>query len=122
MVGAGRTVRRARVNTRSHPRGDLLLISKPATPGYNGDGELGLDDTDSRGDGPDEMGDQLPGVFLGLTASAISCGRDHTCALLSDGQMKCWGAFLFFLSFLRCLRCQCGSDAYWIGFTLFVRR
>ena len=93
-----------------------LLILKPATAGGNSDGELGLGDTENRGDnsdgmqsevcdsvdfewvcsyidGVDEMGDLLPAVSLGtdLTATAIASGSEHSCALLSDGQLKCWG-------------------------------
>ena len=62
--------------------------------GYNGDGELGLGDTTSRGDGwPGEMGDNLPAVDLGTgrTATAIAAGGNHTCALLDDATVKCWG-------------------------------
>jgi hypothetical protein len=33
--------------------------------GYNGSGQLGLGDTNHRGDGPGEMGDNLPAVDLG---------------------------------------------------------
>jgi alpha-tubulin suppressor-like RCC1 family protein len=56
-------------------------------------GRLGLGDTDVRGDGPGEMGDSLPAVDLGTgrTAAAISTGNIHTCALLDNGQVKCWG-------------------------------
>ena len=28
----------------------------------------------------------------GLTATSIYAGRNHTCAILSDGSVKCWGA------------------------------
>ena len=43
--------------------------------------------------GVNEMGDILPAVSLGtgLTATAIVCGDSFTCALLSNGQLKCWG-------------------------------
>ena len=62
--------------------------------GYNGNGELGLGDTAWRGDEPNEMGGNLPAVNLGTgtTAVAISAGRHHTCALLDDFSVKCWGS------------------------------
>ncbi|UQA56515.1 RCC1 domain-containing protein [Polyangium aurulentum] len=62
--------------------------------GLNGDGQLGLGDTQNRGDGPGEMGDALPAVDLGPneTAEAIVAGDFHTCALLAGGAVKCWGA------------------------------
>ncbi|HMQ26612.1 MAG TPA: hypothetical protein PKA98_11545, partial [Acidimicrobiales bacterium] len=61
--------------------------------GYNGSGGLGLGDEDDRGDGPGEMGDDLPAVNLGTgrTATAISAGSEHTCALLDNATVKCWG-------------------------------
>jgi len=39
------------------------------------------------------MGENLPAVDLGAgkTASAIAAGYFHTCALLNDGSVKCWG-------------------------------
>ena len=62
--------------------------------GDNGYGQLGLGDTANRGDDAGEMGDNLPAVDLGTgrTATAISAGDDHTCALLDNGTVKCWGA------------------------------
>jgi alpha-tubulin suppressor-like RCC1 family protein len=61
--------------------------------GYNAYGQLGVSGTLDRGDGPGEMGDNLPAVDLGAgkSAVAISAGWDHTCALLNDGSVKCWG-------------------------------
>ncbi len=61
--------------------------------GYNARGQLGQGDTDARGDDPDEMGDALPPIDLGAgrTALAISAGGHHTCALLDDHTVKCWG-------------------------------
>ncbi|MGB0730354.1 MAG: RCC1 domain-containing protein, partial [Ilumatobacteraceae bacterium] len=62
--------------------------------GANSSGQLGLGDTDDRGDDPNEMGDNLPVVDLGSgrTAVAVSAGGNHTCALLDDGSVKCWGS------------------------------
>ena len=39
------------------------------------------------------MGDNLPAVNLGTgrMAKAISAGGSHTCAVLDDGFVKCWG-------------------------------
>ncbi len=61
--------------------------------GGNASGQLGLGDIASRGDEPGEMGDALPPVNLGTgrTATAIAAGGDHTCALLDNATVKCWG-------------------------------
>jgi alpha-tubulin suppressor-like RCC1 family protein len=61
--------------------------------GVNWDGQLGLGDTANRGDGPGEMGDALPSIDLGRgrSATALSAGNYHTCAVLDDGAVKCWG-------------------------------
>ena len=39
------------------------------------------------------MGDNLPTVNLGTgrTATAISGGYQHSCALLDNASVKCWG-------------------------------
>jgi alpha-tubulin suppressor-like RCC1 family protein len=62
--------------------------------GYNQFGELGLGDKNDRGDGAGEMGDALPAVNLGVgrTAKAIASGAEHTCAILDNDQLKCWGS------------------------------
>ncbi|HMV65210.1 MAG TPA: MopE-related protein, partial [Myxococcota bacterium] len=60
--------------------------------GYNAYGQLGLGDTNDRGDQGGEMGDALPRVNLGgVAAIDITAGYRHTCALLVTGQVKCWG-------------------------------
>ena len=62
--------------------------------GWNVNGQLGQGDTANRGDGANEMGDNLPAVALGTgrTAVAISAGAVHDCALLDNATVKCWGA------------------------------
>ncbi|NMO13637.1 hypothetical protein HPC49_31185 [Pyxidicoccus fallax] len=62
--------------------------------GQNGYGQLGLGDKDTRGDEPGELGDALPEVDLGRkrTAVALAAGAWHTCALLDNATVKCWGA------------------------------
>ena len=61
--------------------------------GRNNDGQLGLGDTNNRGDGADEMGDNLDTVDLGSgrTATAIAGGGEHYCAILDNASIKCWG-------------------------------
>jgi alpha-tubulin suppressor-like RCC1 family protein len=57
-------------------------------------GQLGQGDTTVRGDNPNEMGDNLPPIQLGTgrTATAISLGQNHACAILDNGSVKCWGS------------------------------
>jgi alpha-tubulin suppressor-like RCC1 family protein len=62
--------------------------------GKNDHGQLGLGDRENRGDQPGEMGDALPFVDLGegAVATQLVSLENHTCALLQDGRLKCWGA------------------------------
>jgi alpha-tubulin suppressor-like RCC1 family protein len=61
--------------------------------GHNGSGQLGLGDNWNRGDGPNQMGDNLPTVNLGTskTAVQIAANAQFTCAILNDGSVTCWG-------------------------------
>jgi alpha-tubulin suppressor-like RCC1 family protein len=61
--------------------------------GYNSNGQLGLGEASPRGTGPNQMGDALPRVDLGLdrVARSVSVRRGATCALLDNGMVKCWG-------------------------------
>ena len=62
--------------------------------GRNTEGQLGLGDGNNRGDqaNPYEMGNNLPNVDLGTgkTAVSVAMGLYHTCAILNDGNVKCW--------------------------------
>jgi len=62
--------------------------------GSNYRGELGIGDTWPRGRYAGEMGDSLPVVDLGSTSTVtqVSAGYYHSCALLTNGQVKCWGS------------------------------
>lgn len=62
--------------------------------GNNASGQLGLGDKNHRGDNAGEMGDNLPAVDLGAgkTAIDVAVNYSHTCAVLDDGSVKCWGA------------------------------
>jgi alpha-tubulin suppressor-like RCC1 family protein len=61
--------------------------------GYNWNGQLGVGDHVTRGTDPAHMGDNLPVVDLGTgrTARQIAAGQNHTCALLDNNAVKCWG-------------------------------
>jgi cysteine-rich repeat protein len=52
--------------------------------GENGDGQLGIGSTTDK-TAP------TTAVTLGTTATAISAGNAHTCALLTGGTVRCWG-------------------------------
>ena len=60
--------------------------------GANVKGQLGIDNNTTMGDGSGEMA-QLTGINLGTgrTATAIAAANYHTCALLDNASVKCWG-------------------------------
>jgi alpha-tubulin suppressor-like RCC1 family protein len=62
--------------------------------GDNEFGQLGLGDTENRGDEPGEMGANLTDVDLGSGryAKSIAAGWYDTCVILDDDTVKCWGA------------------------------
>jgi hypothetical protein len=61
--------------------------------GNGADGKLGYENQNDLGDGPGEMGDALATVSLGTgrTVLAVSAGLAHTCAMLDNASVKCWG-------------------------------
>lgn len=61
--------------------------------GRNLAGSLGLGSFSAYGDTADEVGDNLPFVNLGTgrTAKKLALGEVHTCALLDNNDVKCWG-------------------------------
>lgn len=72
----------------------LLMGGRVKCWGGNASAQLGVGDTQNRGDNPGEMGSHLPAVDLGpnVEVTAIAAGDDHTCALIKGGKVKCWGA------------------------------
>ena len=60
--------------------------------GKNNYGQLGIDNTTTMGDDSGEMA-LLPSIDLGTgrSATAISAGSYHSCALLDNASVKCWG-------------------------------
>ncbi len=61
--------------------------------GFNEFGQLGLEDTESRGDDAGEMGEQLPYVNFGPGARVldVALGQQFTCVLLGDQSVRCFG-------------------------------
>ncbi|MDA2956147.1 MAG: hypothetical protein O3A44_02190, partial [Actinomycetota bacterium] len=61
--------------------------------GANTAGQIGSGGTVSLGDAASEMGDALAAVNLGAGRSvrAVSVGNLHTCALLDNASVKCFG-------------------------------
>ncbi len=57
--------------------------------GLNSSGQLGYGNTLDIGD--DETPGSVGPVSLGLSATAIFAGANHTCARLDDGTLRCWG-------------------------------
>lgn len=72
-----------------------VILDNSATKcfGRNTYGQLGQNDTISRGTSPAQMGDGLLAINLGSgrTATKISGGLDFTCALLDNSTVKCFG-------------------------------
>ena len=60
--------------------------------GHNAFGQLGIGNKTNMGDNTGEMA-VLPSINLGTgrTATAIAAGWHHSCALLDNASVKCWG-------------------------------
>jgi alpha-tubulin suppressor-like RCC1 family protein len=86
-LGAGRTAVQVAVGD-----GHSCALLDDA-PTDNTAGYLGLGDTHNRGDNSQEMGANLPAVNVGTgrRVAQVAMGFWHTCALLDDGSLKCWG-------------------------------
>lgn len=59
--------------------------------GYNNVGQLGQGHQNDIGADPLEMGDFLSPINLGQAVLQMSAGESHTCAVLLDQSLKCWG-------------------------------
>lgn len=88
-LGSGRTA--VAISAGGNDSCALLDNGKVRCWGYNSNGELGYGNTNTIGD--DETPGTVPAVNLGpgRTATAISTGGDHTCALLDNARVRCWG-------------------------------
>lgn len=90
-LGTGRTAKA--VTTGGTHTCAILDDSSVKCWGSNGAGQLGLGPVGWRGTDATQMGDNLATVNLGTgrTAKAIRAGFVHTCAILDDDTLKCWG-------------------------------
>lgn len=61
--------------------------------GENAHGQLGLGNDENVGD--DELPSSMPPIDLGAPAIDICAGEGHTCAVLEDGTLRCWGSDSF---------------------------
>lgn len=88
-LGSGRSV--VKVVSGNHYTCALLNNNSVKCWGFNNQGQLGLGDLQNRGDGPNEMGDLLATVNLGRGVLDIANGDSHTCVILDNRAVKCWG-------------------------------
>ena len=58
--------------------------------GYGSHGQLGLGNTESIGD--DEVPSSVEPVDVGGRVMQLAAGREHTCALMEMGTVRCWGS------------------------------
>ncbi len=91
-LGPGRTVKQL-VSSTQHHTCAILDDDSIKCWGLSDFGQLGLGDANNRGDGPGEMGQDLPAVDLGTGrhGRSLILGTSHACALLDDDSLKCWG-------------------------------
>lgn len=91
-LGSGRTVKR--IGSSGYHTCVILDNDRVKCWGSNDMGRLGIGDTQTRGDAPGEMGDALPYVDLGAgrTAKHIVVNGLHSCVVLDNDRVKCWGA------------------------------
>ena len=59
--------------------------------GHNGVGQLGHGYESGKHVGDDEHPDSVGDVPLADKATSVACGGTHTCAIVNNGQVKCWG-------------------------------
>jgi alpha-tubulin suppressor-like RCC1 family protein len=92
-LGTGRTA--VQLSTGYYHSCALLDNGTVKCWGSNLGGRLGQGDENNRGNAPGTMGDSLTPIDLGTgrTATFIGGGGYHTCALLDNGKVKCWGPF-----------------------------
>jgi alpha-tubulin suppressor-like RCC1 family protein len=91
-LGAGRTA--AAISAGDAHTCAILDDGSVRCWGLGDSGQLGYGNRNSIGDNPAETPATAGPVDLGAgrTAIAISAGGNHTCAVLDDGSVRCWGS------------------------------
>jgi alpha-tubulin suppressor-like RCC1 family protein len=92
-LGAGRTAKALAVG--DYHTCAILDDGNVRCWGYGNEGQLGYGSRNHVGD--NELPSALGPVYLGTgrTATAITAGGNHTCAVLDDGTVRCWGLGLY---------------------------
>ena len=85
QLGMGRTAKQ--IATGSIHTCAILNDNSVKCWGYNGNGQLGYGDTRNRNSPPANS----INLGEGQTAKQIAAGGFHTCAILNDNSVKCWG-------------------------------
>ena len=93
-LGVGRTAKSVYTSRRADLDYTCAILDNNALKcwGENGSGQLGVGDSDNRGDAAGEMA-ALGTVNLGTgqTAAQVAMGEMHTCVLLTSTDIKCFG-------------------------------
>ena len=94
FVDLGTGVVATRVVSANHHSCAIVNEGRLKCWGEGSGGLLGYGDAKTRGGYPHEMGDDLPFVDLGTGVRVVDLvtSGEHSCAVLSDGRLKCWGA------------------------------
>lgn len=87
-LGSGRTAQAISVNRHA----SCALLDDDTVKCWGFSEQLGIGATEPTGDEPNDLGDALPPVDLGedRTATQIALGNAHGCAVLDDGNVRCW--------------------------------
>jgi len=92
-LGVGRTA--VAISSGAHHSCAILDDGTVSCWGYNNDGQLG-DGTNHNDDNNEHNNRNTPtqtsSLGIGRTAVAISSGEYHTCAILDDSSVSCWGS------------------------------
>ena len=81
------------ISAKSYSTCALLASKAVRCWGPNSSGELGLGNTQPLSE--TKTPDQVGAVALGGLAQAVSVGGGHSCALLANGTVRCWGLGFF---------------------------